>query len=382
MKILHVIESLRRNAGGAAEIVPVMAEEQCIRGADVTIITLSSDDYSRTALHAKDQGVKILTYPRSRILPGIIGFSYRYVKDFDSLLANADVVHVHGLWQFFGWWASIRAIRSRKRLIVQPHGSLEPEALKISKWKKRIVGSVIERPLLRRANCVLATSESELEHIVSYGVKDDRVRAISLGLNIRPYVTSVPSDKLLSRMGIDVSKKRVLYFSRITPIKGLDLLAKAWHELQEIHDEWQLVITGPDDRGYTEKMKELYHNMLPRGSYVFTGPVYGTEKFSLLKSVQAFVLPTRSENFSLAVAEAMASEVPVVCTKGAPWGIVETTGAGYWVDVSAHSIGEGLKKILSLDDAERREIGLNGRRCVERYFSWDSIINKMLELYA
>lgn len=382
MKILHVIESLRKNAGGAAEIVPVIAEEERLCGNGVTMVTLESADYSETAVHAQKAGVKIVAYRRSSVLPGILGFSWAYMKELDGLITSVDVVHVHGLWQFFGWWAALRTRHFGKVLVMQPHGSLEPERLKISRWRKRIVGTLVDRPLLRNADCVLTTAESEREHVIQYGIAPERVRAIPLGLHSEPYLSSKPDSGLLARLGVDVSKKLLLYFSRITQIKGLDMLAEVWRSLAYFHDEWQLVIAGPDDRGYTEEMRSLYARLLPAGTYVFTGPVYGKDKFSLLKSVHAFVLPTRSENFSIAVAEAMASGLPVVCTKGAPWGIVEKAHAGYWVDINVNALNDGLRKVLGSSPDERVVLGKNGQECVAQEYEWTSITKSMTALYG
>lgn len=382
MKILHVIESLRKNAGGAAEIVPVIAEEQRHCGNDVAMVTLESADYSDTAVHAQKAGVKMVAYRRSSVLPGILGFSWTYMKELDGLIAGVDIVHVHGLWQFFGWWAALRTRHLRKVLVMQPHGSLEPERLKISKWRKQIVGTLVDRPLLRNADCVLTTAESEREHVIKYGIAPERVKAIPLGLHSEPYLSAKSDPGLLASLGVDTSKNLLLYFSRITPIKGLDMLAEAWRLLADFHDEWQLVIAGPDDRGYTDEMKTLYGRLLPAGTYVFTGPVYGKDKFSLLKSVHAFVLPTRSENFSIAVAEAMASGLPVVCTKGAPWGIVEKAHAGYWVDVDENALSDGLCKVLGASTDERAALGKNGQECVAREYEWTSITKAMTALYG
>ncbi len=381
MKILHVIESLRKSAGGAAEIVPVIAEEQSLCGNAVTMVTLKSVDYSDTAVHAQKAGVKMVAYRRSSVLPGILGFSWAYMKELSSLIANVDVVHVHGLWQFFGWWAVLCTRHLGKVLVMQPHGSLEPERLKISRWRKWIVGILVDRPLLRRADCVLTTAESEREHVIQYGIAPERVGVIPLGLHSEPYLSAKSDPGLLARLGVDASKKRLLYFSRITPIKGLDMLAEVWRSLGDFHGEWQLVIAGPDDRGYTEEMRSLYARLLPAGTYVFIGPVYGKDKFSLLKSVHAFVLPTRSENFSIAVAEAMASGLPVVCTKGAPWEIIEKAHAGYWVDISERALRDGLWNVLGVDELERTQLGRNGQDCVAKVFDWSVIIKSMMNMY-
>ena len=115
--------------------------------------------------------------------------------------------------------------------------------------------------------------------------------------------------------------------------------------------------------------------------FVFLQPVYGDEKYAILSSADIFVLPTKSENWSIAVAEAMASSVPVVCTKGAPWQCIEECGAGRWVDVSVCGIANGLGRLMSISDEERSAMGVNGRNWVEQNLNWGAIATNMVEFY-
>lgn len=142
------------------------------------------------------------------------------------------------------------------------------------------------------------------------------------------------------------------------------------------------MIVGPDDRGYTEEIRKVFAAKCPAGSYEFRGPVYGEEKLKLLASADAFVLPTRNENWGIAVAEAMASGLPVICTKGAPWECLETEKAGRWVDISAEGIRKGLEDVLALGDEERRAMGERGRRWVEANLDWTAIARKMVDCYS
>ena len=82
---------------------------------------------------------------------------------------------------------------------------------------------------------------------------------------------------------------------------------------------WRLVIAGPDEQGTLKALKAQVARLGLEESVVFPGPVYGQEKMQLLQAADVFVLPSRSENFGMGVAEALACGVPVVCTKGAPW---------------------------------------------------------------
>ena len=252
--------------------------------------------------------------------------------------------------------------------------------MKISKWKKRIVGSLIERPNLNHAACVIATAESEKLGIEQYGVKAP-IEIVPIGIDAVAIDAARQDRQLLEKWGLNPSKKTLLYFSRLTPIKGLDLLAQAWARLGQFHRDWQLFIAGPDDRGYATEIQDLYGRTVTDGSVAFSGPIYGAEKSILLKSVDAFVLPTRSENFGIAVQEALAAGLPVVCTKGAPWKVIADEGAGEWVEISADAICNGLRNVLSADDLTRRKMGEAGKRIVARDFGWPGIAKKLVAVY-
>ena len=373
MKILHVISSVFKNGGGTSEVVPRLCRALAGEGATVTLAVADDSEISDAAKQAAKDGVKLLQYKAAPYLVPI-RFSPALKGDMSKLVSDADIVHLHGLWQAPCWYAAAECRRQKKPYVMMPHGFLEPERLKISKWKKRLIGALVERKNLVKAAALVATSESEAAGFKEYGL-ENRVHIMPIGLDWEKY--QVKKDVFSLKAG----KKRLLYFSRITPIKGLDMLSEAWAKLSRFHDEWELVIAGPDDRGYTEKIKVEFERLSPDGTVKFLGPVYGEGKYKLLYSADAFVLPTRSENWSIAVAEAMASCVPVVCTKGAPWQCLEECGAGYWVDVSVEGIRKGLKEVMSLSDDERIAMGVHGRSWVSKNLGWDGIAKKMISFY-
>ena len=209
---------------------------------------------------------------------------------------------------------------------------------------------------------------------------------------------------------------------------------------------WRLVIAGPDEQGTLKALKTQVARLGLEESVVFAGPVYGAEKERLLRAADVFVLPSRSENFGIAVAEALACGVPVVCTKGAPWeellgycdhavvamasvktcagragaravhemgdscgkeitlnaqvgerpsgagllpsslrppggGENEGTRCGWWVDVGVEPLAEALREAMGLTDEERRAMGENGRRLVERKYRWERVAQAMCGVY-
>lgn len=367
MKILHVISSVWKRGGGTSEVVPRLCEALVKRGEHVTLASLLlSQEMSNTYCSAVNAGMRSELFVQSKLLhPLALSKDLRF--GLKHLVAESDIVHIHGLWQAPVWYAAAECRKQDKPYVMMPHGFLEPERLKVSKWKKRIVGALIERKNLKNANALVATAESEARGFKQYGLNKP-VHIMPIGLDLEPFLPPKPHEQ-----------KILLYFSRFTPIKGLDMLAEVWSKIDR--KDWKLLLVGPSDRGYADEIKKLYGEKCEAGSYEFRGPVFGQEKYELLSSVGAMVLPTRSENWSIAVAEGMAAGLPVVCTKGAPWECLNTAKAGYWVEISKAGIDEGLNKLFALTDEERRGMGANGRKWIEENLNWDKISNEMVRFY-
>ena len=381
MKILHVVSGLAKTAGGTTEAVPKICLAQALAGVEVTLVAFDYGelpDMLKTAIAA---GVRYV--PMKRLFGSPVLPSFDMIRRLPRLVAESDVVHVHGQWHFPDWYVPMCARRMDKPYVMMPHGALEPERLKISSFKKKIIGGLLDRPALERADGIFVTAESEQQGIAAYGLKT-RTFMIPLGINVEEF-PKVPEEDIKAvrrKLAVPNGKKILLYFSRITQFKGVDLLAEAWREMRDFHNEWQLVLAGPDDHhGYLAEAKKFYASMMDDGRYQFTGPVFGADRIALLQAAGCFVLPTRNENFSFAVAEAMVSGIPVVTTKGAPWRVLEEIGAGRWVDVSVDAIKDGLMDVLSRSDAERVAMGTRGRDYVVDNLSWPSIAQRHIAAY-
>ena len=80
----------------------------------------------------------------------------------------------------------------------------------------------------------------------------------------------------------------------------------------------------------------------------------------------------------MAIAEALAHEVPVIASKGTPWEGLNTNGCGLWVDNDPQSLAAAIRKIRTMP---LTEMGKSGREWMQRDFSWHSVSNQMLEVY-
>lgn len=285
-------------------------------------------------------------------------------------LGGVDIVHSHGLWVAPNIYAGQAASRSGRPLVVSPRGMLSSGALQFSRLKKRVIWETFQGPAYRKAATWHATSADEAGDIRAFGITAP-IAIIPNGIDLPRQIAPHLPDKVT---------RTILFLSRIHPKKCLPTLLEAWQRLSVHRKNWQLVIAGPDEGGHRSELEAMVRNKnIPR--VVFTGPVYGSEKEALLLDADLFVLPTLSENFGIAVAEALAAGIPSIVTKGAPWQGLETEQCGWWVDQGTEPLLKAMLSATELPAAERQAMGLRGRAWMEQNFGWEAIGRDMKDVY-
>ena len=174
-------------------------------------------------------------------------------------------------------------------------------------------------------------------------------------------------------------QKRVAFLSRIHKKKGIDILIKTWSKLEPIYPDWKLAIAGPMT-DYGKEMKILC-NKLNLNNVEFVGPLYGLEKTNFLQDSELFVLPTHSENWGIAIPEALVCSTPAICTTGAPWEGLKTHNCGDWIVLSEENLFNSMNSIMDLSSKERMEMGKRGYEWVIKDFSWKSIGQKTVDAF-
>lgn len=363
MKIVNVINDLSQGAGGLSQVVPKLCSAIADLNINVSVVSFG-ESLSGAAIDSLAHGVVIHNK----------NFAYlNYVKYlFGSLpgfVSEFDVVHSHGIWLPCNWAAAFSAKRNRMPFIVTTHGMLEPWALNHRAWGKKIVWWAIEKKNIESAAVLHATAVQEADNLRKLGLKNP-IAVIPNGVDL---------PLLKARPDTSDTPRTVLFLSRIHPIKGLLNLVEAWRRLRP--KGWQLVVAGPGEDGHEALVKAAVKKTGLADQFVFTGPVFGEAKQELFQRADLFVLPTFSENFGLVIAEALVGRIPVITTKGAPWRELVTNTCGWWVDIGAEPLVEALREAMSLTDAERRKMGLRGRKLMEERYSWPTVAKDMSAVY-
>jgi glycosyltransferase involved in cell wall biosynthesis len=142
----------------------------------------------------------------------------------------------------------------------------------------------------------------------------------------------------------------------------------------------KLVMAGPDEFGILEKFQAEIKESGLQKRVIFTGMVTGDVKQDLLGRSNLFCLPSDTEGFSMAVLEALANSTAVLLSPGCHFPEVETSGIGRVVASEAGAMAKAMGELLK-DRHALVEMGRKGREFVVRYYSWDTIVNKMENVY-
>jgi glycosyltransferase involved in cell wall biosynthesis len=282
---------------------------------------------------------------------------------------TVDILHGHGLWLMPNIYPAQATRGAPAKLVMSPRGMLGAPALAFSSLKKRAFWRLFQARALRQAECLHATSAAELDDIRAAGLKTP-VAVIPNGID-------VPPAAVLNRQG----PRTVLSLGRIHPKKGLDVLVRAWAEVEQRHHDWRLRIVGPAELGHDAELRALSLSLGLRRISI-EGPAFGPDRLAAYRAADLFVLPSRHENFGNTVAEALSAGVPVISTKGAPWAGLEAEGGGWWIEHGPQALASALDAALGLPRERLQAIGTRGRAWMARDFSWDRVAGDMLAVYA
>ncbi len=381
MKILHVMATLAPRDGGPAKACIEMARAVAKLGHEVSIYTTNADGDGvlpvPTDRPVEDAGVRLWYFPVQT--PRFWKPSWPLARALKNAIPEVDVVHLHSLYLFHDWVTGRDCRRFGVPYILRPHGTLDPFIFRRHRFRKSIMELAFQNRVLRCAAAIHYTTEEEMRLAEPY-VFGAPGAVVPLGLDLDDYADLPPPGSFRARHPEVGDKKIVLFFSRINFKKGMDVLARAYGSIARARDDVHLVIAGPD-HGFQSKVEGWLRDEGALGRTTFTGMLLGDDKLAVLRDADLFVLPSYSENFGIAVVEAMACRLPVIISdKVNIWREVETADAGAVAPPEADAFSARIVELLD-DPARRQAMGEQGRRLVERAFNWDRIAERLEGLY-
>jgi len=375
MKILQTIESLNPEFGGTVEAVLQLTRAFARLGVYGDILTLDGPEQVWETGLPPEQ-VHRAGPPRT---------FYRYCGAlkpwFRRHLAGYDAVLIHGLWRHHsaGTWRALRGRATPYYVVV--HSMLNPWFNTEGFWKharKSLFWRAIEHRVLAGARTVIYTSEEE-RRLAQQSFRPYRCREVVLPLGTAP-PPAASGEEFLFRYPRLRGKRLALFLGRLHPMKGCDILLRAWPSVAARHSGAHLVMAGPDSAGWRADLEALARRGNIEQSVTFTGPLQGAQKWSAFAAAEVFVLPSHCEAFPYAVLESLGAGVPVLTTEQVNLaGILRPAGCALIGQDTEQSTAENLLRWFALPDATRTAMSLAARECFHEHFEIGTAAGRIVD---
>lgn len=353
MKVIQYIAGIDQTEGGTTEFMRLLSSE--LKNHIELIIATR---FSSSPIEISGVRIKFFNTSISRWFYMSNEFS-NFLKE-----EKPDIVHINGIWTPQNWIFQKAAQKLKIKVIISPHGMLEPWIMSNNSWKKKIGLFLYQKKAIRRATYIHATADMESANIKALGFKNQ--------ICIIPNGIDLSDVKIKSQYGT----KKMVFLSRIHPKKGIELLLEAWRNIYT--EDWILEIAGNGDEIYIESLIQSAKDLK---NVYFVGAKYHEDKWKFIRSADVMVLPTHSENFGIVVAEALASGVPVITTQGTPWEDLEIYKCGWWIDLSLSNLEKTITKAMETSPYVLEQMGWQGRKLVMEKYEIKIVTNHIIDLY-
>lgn len=383
MRVLHVIPSMSLVHGGPSRAVRAMEAALSAFGVQCEIASTNDDGANRRSCHP-------LGMPLAGSAAGQ-GARWYFHKNLDfykcswSLAAwlrrsarNYDVLHIHALFSFSTIIAAWVARLADVPYVVRPLGTLSTYSLRQRRpWLKSLSLRLLEAPLLAHAAAVHFTSQQEMLEAQALGIPM-RCWVIPLGLQFAAPISLEAADREFPSL---TNTTYFLSLSRIDPKKNIDGLIDAFGLIARKYPRVLLVIAGDGDCAYVQTLRQRAAAAGHADRIIWAGNVDGERKQALLQRAYAFVLPSHSENFGIAVVEALGAGLPcLVSNQVAIFHDVIAAGAGLACSTVAADIAEKMGTLLG-DDTTLETMRKNAVDLAAERYSLDAMGRRLRDLY-
>jgi len=349
-------------------------------GHEVAIYTtdreMTPEERARTAAGRVD-GVELHVFPQHA--PTTLGTSFPLAHALARAIPGADVVHLHSLYLFHAWAAARICRRHGVPYLLRPHGTLDPYIWRRHRARKAVLEALFQNRVLRQAAAIHYTAEEEMRLAAPYAQGAKGV-VIPNGLDLDQYAALPPRGGFRALHPEIGNRRIVLFLSRLNFKKGLDVLIPAFARAARRFDDLHLVIAGPDD-GERANAEAWVAAEGIAGRSTFVGMLDHGAKLACFRDAAMFVLPSYSENFGIAIVEALACGIPVaisdrvnICRE------IERAGVGLVAPPTVDDVAMQIET-LAADPARAAAMGEKGPAFVRDRFAWSRIARDLETVY-
>lgn len=368
MRLLQCMASIAPARGGPSTVVRELSRALADRQVSVTVA--AHDDAGQVTLdelgHTFDARVDLRLF---RLTTGTWQYSHDYVSWLRYMIRDYDFVLIHSMFLSHTAIAARVAAKASVPYAVRPHGSLTENDLRSKRLRKKLYLNAVDGKSLRHAEFLFCTSEQEAAACRRHGFAN--TATIPLGVGEELFRPIPPSQR---------HRRTMLFLGRIAEKKGIDIIVRSLAEPSARQAGLRAHIVGPDDHGLRQTFADLAVELGVQEAVTFSNFVGGEAKNDLLRNAGMFVLPSRDENFGVAVAEALATGLPAVVSPGvshAP--AIRRARAGHVVLRCPRELAQAAVSIATLPGSEYVTMSIRAQEMASERYRWSSAASRLID---
>jgi glycosyltransferase involved in cell wall biosynthesis len=290
--------------GGINRVVQEIGAGLVRRGHDVTVLQANPANLPTEQMF---NGFKIIRVKSSvaRFLYDLNPATYLYLRKNLARL-KPDVVHVHGYASLFSWGVMLFLRDITCPVAFSPHYDIQSHDTRAGKYLWDVFNKTIGNHSYGAADKVICASRFESENVKrDFGVAEDRIEVFPHG------VARIETSRRPPRNTKHIT---LVYYGWLLELKGVQYILEAQFKLQQAFGKGTtLSIIG--DGNFRSTLSKLARELRIQSSISWYPFLPEEELYERIKAADMCLLLSRSENFGITVAEALALKVPCIVAR-------------------------------------------------------------------
>ena len=237
-----------------------------------------------------------------------------------------------------------------------------------------------------RSNGILIAGKGEYNMIKNTYVDTKGIKIHDIGYS--GYLQNIIVKKinykkiLLKRFPKLKNKKYILFIGRIHHKKGCDLLLEAILRVKNLKNFYFLIAGFMHKLNYYEKniLNRINQNKKLKYRIIVSKFLNDDLKVASIKYSQATILPSRGENFGIAVTESLSlGKIPLITNKVGIYHEIKKFNAGIICRDNIASISNMIENFLNLKKEKKKIIEKNCLYCFDKVFNVSQDRNKLIQ---
>ncbi|MCL0104673.1 glycosyltransferase family 4 protein [Dehalococcoidia bacterium] len=374
MKILFVCEYYPPHIGGVEIVFNQLAQGLAKQGHDCHVVTCKVPG---TSEYEEVEGVKIhrVKVPKKG---DRYWFTFLAIPRVFTLATGADLIHTTTFNGTFPAWVVAKLLR--KTAVITVHevwGPLWGNLMRMS-WFSAQLHRFLERAIISLPfDKHISVSEHTRDRLRSTGINDQKSAVIYNGIDHELFhPLKADGEMMRKKLGLD-GEFVYMYYGRPGVSKGLEYLISAIPLISErIPNSRLLLILAKEPNDRYEHIRRMISDFNIEDKVALLHPVPRGQLPHYIAACDCVVVPSLSEGFGFAAAEACAMQKPVVASKVASLPEV-VSGRHVWVEPGKpEAIATGLAKVYKGETENTQKKEFSWRKCIQGYLEvYDEVMS-------